>query len=64
MDSLNNENQADVIEAINSTSRYLFYLLNIDNSIMVNQIYPPDLQSNKANTTDTEPPFSRFTSFD
>ena len=27
---LNHDNQADVIEAFNSTSRYLDYLLNID----------------------------------
>ena len=32
MDSLNHDNQADVIEALNSTSRYLDDLLNIDNS--------------------------------
>ena len=31
MDCLNNNNQADVIEAFNSTSRYLDDLLNIDN---------------------------------
>ena len=46
MDSLNNGNQADVIEAFNSTSRYLDDLLNIDNPYfegMVNQIYPPEL---------------------
>ena len=30
MDSLNHDNQADVIEAFNSTSRYLYDLLNID----------------------------------
>ena len=30
MDSLNHDNQADVIEAFNSTSRYLDDLLNID----------------------------------
>ena len=30
MDSLHNDNQADVIEAFNSTSRYLDDLLNID----------------------------------
>ena len=29
MDSLNHDNQADVIEAFNSTSRYLDDLLNI-----------------------------------
>ena len=60
MDSLNHDNQADVIEAFNSTSRYLDDLLNIDNSYfegMVNQIYPPELQLNKANISDTEAPF-------
>ena len=44
----------------NSTSRYLDDLLNIDNPYFegkVNQIYPPELQLNKAYTTDTETPF-------
>ena len=43
-----------------STSRYLDDLLNIDNPYfegMVNRIYPPELQLNKANTSDTEAPF-------
>ena len=31
MKSLSRENQADIIEAFKSTSRYLDYLLNIDN---------------------------------
>ena len=56
MDSLNHDNQADVIEAFNSTSRYLDDLLNIDNPYFegtVNQIYPPELQLNKANISDT-----------
>ena len=47
-------------EAFNSTSRYLDDLLNIDNPYfegMVNQIYPPELQLNKANISDTEAPF-------
>ena len=60
MDSLNHDKQADVIEAFNSTSRYIDDLLNIDNPYfegMVNQIYPPELLLNKANTTDTEAPF-------
>ena len=60
MDSLNHDNQADVIEAFYSTSRYLDDLLNIDNPYfegMVNQIYPPELQLNKANISDTEAPF-------
>ena len=60
MDFLNHDNQADVITAFNSTSRYLDDLLNIDNPYfegMVKQIYPPVLQLNKANNTDTEAPF-------
>ena len=61
MDSLNHDNQADVIEkAFSSTSMYLDELLNIDNPYfegMVNQIYPPELQLNKAKTTDNEAPF-------
>ena len=60
MDSLNHDNQADVIEAFNSTSRYLDDLLNIDNPYfegMVNQIYPSELQLNKANISDAEAPF-------
>ena len=66
MDSLNHENQAVAIEAFYSTSRYLDDLLNIDNPYfegMGNQIYPPELQLNKANTTETEAPFYTFTSF-
>ena len=60
MTSLSGDNQADIIEAFKSTSRYLDDLLNIDNSYfkgMVNQIYPPELQLNKANTSVTEAPF-------
>ena len=59
MDFLNHDNQADVIEVFNSTSRYLDDLLNIYNPYfegMVNQIYPPVQQLNKANTTHTESP--------
>ena len=61
MYSLNHDNQADLIEAFNPTSRYLDGLLNIDNpyfGCMVNQIYPPELQLNKANISDTEAPIS------
>ena len=53
MKDLSSDNQADVIKAFNSTSRYLDDLLNIDNPYfegMVNQIYPSELQLNKANT--------------
>ena len=52
--------QTDIIEAFNSTSRYLDDLLNIDNPYfeqMVGQIYPTELQLNKANSSDTEAPF-------
>ena len=38
MDSLNHDNQADVIEAFNSTSRYLDDLLNID--ILILKAWP------------------------
>ena len=44
------DNQADIIEAFHSTSRYLDHLLNIDNLYlegMVNQVCPPGLQLNK-----------------
>ena len=43
---LNHDNQADVNEALNSTSMYLGDLLNIDNPYfesVVNQIYPSEL---------------------
>ena len=59
--SLSDNNQADIIEAFNCTSRYLDDLLNIDNSYfeqMVGRIYPTELQLNKANSSDTEAPFS------
>ena len=57
---LSSDNQADVFKAFKPTSRYLDDLLNIDNPYfegMVNQIYPPQLQFNKANTSGTEAPF-------
>ena len=56
-------NQADVVEVLNSTSRYLDDLLNIDNTYfekMISQIYPTQLQLNKANSSDTEAPFFGF----
>ena len=52
---LSEDNQSDVTEAFNSTSRYLDDLLDIDNNffdIMVNHIYPSELQFNKANVSD------------
>ena len=58
--SLSDNNQPDIIEAFNSTSRYLDDLFNIDNPYfeqMVGQIYPTELQLNKANSSDTKAPF-------
>ena len=60
MKSLSRENQADIIEAFNSTPRYLDDFLNIDNIYfdqMVDRIYPKELQLNRANSSDTEAPF-------
>ena len=60
MVSLSDDKQADVIEAFNMTSRYLDNFLNNNNVLfdnMVSQIYPSELQLNKANTTDTEAAF-------
>ena len=60
MKNLSSDDQADVIKAFNLTSRYLDDLFNIANSYfegMVNQIYPPEMQLNKAYSSDTEAPF-------
>ena len=57
--SLSDNTQTDIIEAFNSTSRYLDDLLNIDNPYfeqMVGQIYSTQLQLNKANSCDSETP--------
>ena len=46
---LSDNNQTNIIEAFNSTSRYLDDLLNIENPYfeqMVGQIYPTELQLN------------------
>ena len=57
MMSLSDDKQADLSDVFNTTSRYLYDILNInivnfDN--MVSQIYPSEIQLNKANTSDTE----------
>ena len=60
MMSLSDDKQADAIDAFNTTSRYLDDILNIYNVYfdnMVSQIYPSELQLNKANTSDTEAAF-------
>ena len=58
--SVSEDNQSGVIEAFNSTSRYLDDLLNVDNKFfdsMVNCIYPSECQLNKANLSDAEDSF-------
>ena len=60
MMSLSDDKQADVIDAFNTTSRYLDDISNINNvhfDNMVSQIYPSELQLNKPNTSDTEAVF-------
>ena len=55
--SLSDNNQTDIIEVFNSTSRYLADLLNTDNPYfeqMVGQIYPTKPQLNKAYSSDTD----------
>ena len=57
MMSLSDDKQADIIDAFNTTSRYLDDILNINNvyfDSMVSQIYPSELQ---ANTSDSETAF-------
>ena len=59
--SLSEDNQSGVIiEAFNSTSRYLDDLLNIDINFfdsMVNRIHPSELQLSKVNVSDAEASF-------
>ena len=60
MMSLSDDKQADIIDAFNTTFRYLDDILKINNVYfdnMLGQIYPSELQLNKANTSDTEAAF-------
>ena len=60
MMSLSDDKQVDVIDAFNTTSRYLDDILNINNVYfdnMVSQIYPSELQLYKANASDTDAVF-------
>ena len=57
---LSDDKQTDIIDAFNTSSRYLDDILNINNvylANMVRQIYTSELQLNKANTSDTEAAF-------
>ena len=60
MMSLSEDKQAGVIDAFNTTSRYLDDISNINNVYfdnMVSQIYPSELQLNKANISGTKAAF-------
>ena len=60
MMSLSGVKQADIIDAFNTTSRYLDDILNLNNvyfDTMVSQIYPLELQLNEANSSDTKAAF-------
>ena len=55
MVSLSDDKQAYIIDAFNTTSRYLDDILNINNvyfDTIVSQIYPSELQLNIATTPD------------
>ena len=60
MMSLSDDKQADIIDAFNTTSRYLGDILNINNVYfdnMVSKTYPLELQLNEVNTSDTKAAF-------
>ena len=61
MMSLSDDKQADLINAFNTTFRYLDHILNINNvhfNNMISQMYPSELQLIKANTSDTKAAFA------
>ena len=63
MMSLSDDRQADVMDAFNTTSRYLDDILNNNNVYfdnMVSQIYPSELQLDKANTSFKEAAFLKL----
>ena len=60
MMSFSDDKQADIIDALYTTSRYKDAILSIDNVYfdnMVSQIYPSELRLNKAYTSDTKATF-------
>ena len=54
---LSDDKQADIIDALSNTSRYLVDILNINNVYFDNKVYASELYLNKANTSDTEAAF-------
>ena len=60
MISLSDDKQADIIDAFNTAFRYFDDILNINDVYFdnrISQIYPSELQLNKANASDTEAAF-------
>ena len=60
MMSFSGVKKADIIDAFNTSSRYLDDILNINNVYfdnMVSQVYPSEHQINKTNTSDTQAAF-------
>ena len=59
--SLSDNNQVDVVEELNSSSRYQDDFLNIDNpyfeQMVITPIYPTELKLIKKCSLDTEAPF-------
>ena len=54
--SLSDDKQADIIDAFNTTYRYLDDIININYIYFANiarKIYPAELQLNKSNTSNT-----------
>ena len=56
MMSLSDNKQTDIIDAFNTTPRYLDDILNINNGFFLT-IYPSELQLNRSNTSDIESAF-------
>ena len=57
MMSLSDDKKAGIIDAFNTTTRYLDDILNINNVYfdnMASQIYPSELQLKNFNTSDTK----------
>ena len=57
MMSLSGDKQADIIDAFNTTAKYLddiFNIINVYFDNMVSQMNPSELQIYKANTSDTK----------
>ena len=63
MSNLHKSKKLDLIDKLNDTSRYLDDILTIDSPEFeqhISDIYPAELQLNKANACDKETPFLDF----